>query len=122
MAADSKINDSDLSKIGSGIGPNDLEKIALRYMNIPQPTIDTLKASAGRDMEKFKFNILKQWRNQNPGANARQRLFDLLEESRTQEGLINIFCYRFLAENTFPDISREYNFLKFQIILLIIKL
>ncbi len=100
MAGNSVINDSDLSEIGSGIGPNDLEKIALRYLSIPHPTIETLKAGAGQDIEKFKFNTLKLWRNQNPGQNARRKLYDLLEKARTEEGLINIFCYNFLSQNT----------------------
>ncbi len=40
------INDSELSEIGSGVGPNELQKIAVRYFKVPQPAIDTYKASA----------------------------------------------------------------------------
>ena len=40
------IDDSELSEIGSGVGPNELQKIAVRYLKIPQPAIDTYKASA----------------------------------------------------------------------------
>ncbi len=40
------IDDSELSKIGSGVGPNELQKIAVRYLKIPQPAIDTYRASA----------------------------------------------------------------------------
>ncbi len=43
------IEDSELSVIGSGIGPNDLQKIAVRYLKVPQPAIDTYKASARYD-------------------------------------------------------------------------
>ncbi len=40
------IDDSELSVIGSGIGPNELQKIAVRHLKVPQPAIDTYKASA----------------------------------------------------------------------------
>ncbi len=40
------IDDSELSAIGSGVGPNELQKIAVRYLKVPQPAIDTYKASA----------------------------------------------------------------------------
>ncbi len=40
------IDDSDLSAIVSSVGPNDLQKIAVRYLKVPQPAIDTYKASA----------------------------------------------------------------------------
>ena len=43
------IEDSELSAIGSGVGPNDLQKIAVRYLKVPQPAIDTYKASARYD-------------------------------------------------------------------------
>ncbi len=43
------IDDSELSKIGSGVGPNELQKIAVRYLKVPQPAIDTYKASARYD-------------------------------------------------------------------------
>ena len=92
------IRDSELSEIGSGVGPNDLQKIAVRYLNVPQPAIDTYKASAREDMEGFKFKLLEHWRNQNPGPGSRKKLFDCLEQAREKEGLINILCYRFLME------------------------
>ncbi len=43
---DGGIDDNELSKIGSGVGPNELQKIAVRYLKVPQPAIDTYKASA----------------------------------------------------------------------------
>ncbi len=91
--------DSDLSEIGSGIGPNDLQKIAVRYLHVPQPAIDTYKASSREDIEGFKFKLLEHWRNQNPGPDAKKKLFDLLEQARKEEGLINILCYRFLVQD-----------------------
>ena len=54
-------------------------------------------------MECFKFKILEHWRNQNPGPDARKKLFDLLENARENEGLINIECYRFLTQSIRPD-------------------
>ncbi len=111
MAAASSICDSDLSEIGSGVGPNDLQKIAVRYLNVPQAVIDTYKASAREDMEGFKFKLLENWRNQNPGPDARKKLFDLLEEARKDEGLINILCYRFLQQDLGPDDSGKGIFL-----------
>ncbi len=91
------ISDSDLSKIGSGAGPNDLQKIAVRYLEVPQPATDTYKASTREDMEGFKFKLLEHWRNQNPDPDARQKLFDLLEKAR-KEGLINKQYYEFLLQ------------------------
>ena len=43
------IGDSNLSEIVSGVGPNELQKIAVRYLKVPQPAIDTYKASARYD-------------------------------------------------------------------------
>ena len=103
MDTTSQIHDSDLSEIGSGIGPNDLQKIAVRYLDVPQPVIDTYKASAREDIELFKFKLLQHWRNQNPGQDARKRLFEILEQARKEEGLINVWCYRFLAQDLGPD-------------------
>ena len=45
------IDDSELSKIGSGVGPNELQKIAVRYLKVPQPAIDTYKASPRYDKD-----------------------------------------------------------------------
>ena len=104
MPAISKmIADSELSEIGSGVEPNDLQKIAVRYLNIPQPEIDACKASAREDMEGFKFKLLEHWRKRNPGPDARRKLFECLEQARKEEGLINLFCYRFLVSNTHPS-------------------
>ncbi len=99
----SEVSDSDLSNIGSGVGPNDLQKIAVRYLNVPQPSIDTYKASARDDIELFKFKILQHWRNQNTVGETRRKLFDLLEQARTKEGLINIQCYKFLTQDHQPQ-------------------
>ena len=102
MAAVFPVHDSDLSKIGSGVGPNDLQKIAVRYLKVPQPAIDTYKASARENIELFKFKLLEHWRNQNPGSDARKKLFELLEQARKEEGLINMLCYRFLVQDLGP--------------------
>ena len=99
------LSDNELSAIGSGVGPNELQKIAVRYLHVPQPAIDTYKASAREDMEVFKFKLLEHWRNQNPGPKAQKKLFDCLEQAREKEGLINISCYKFLMEN---DTSKWY--------------
>ena len=103
MATPPSINDGDLSEIGSGVGPNDLQKIAVRYLEVPQPAIDTYKASAREDIELFKFKLLQHWRNQNPGPDARKRLFHILDEARKKEGLINILSYRFLVQDLGPN-------------------
>ena len=85
-AISENLADSELSAIGSGVGPNELQKIAVRYLHVPQPVIDTHKASAREDMEGFKFKLLEHWRNQNPGPSARKKLFDCLEQARENEG------------------------------------
>ncbi len=50
---DEGIDDSELSVIGSGVGPNELQKIAVRYLKVPQPAIDTYKASARYDKVSY---------------------------------------------------------------------
>ena len=39
------VDDNELSEIGYGVGPIELQKIAVRYLKVPQPAIDTYKAS-----------------------------------------------------------------------------
>ena len=98
MNAASSIQDSDLSKIVSGVGPNNLHTIARQYLNILEHDIETYEAITGNDKKRLKFKILEHWRNQNPGPDARDKLFDLLEKARKETGLIDIQYYGFLKE------------------------
>ncbi len=98
MATLPLIDDSDLTKIGSGVGPNELQTIARQYLNVPEHDIETYEASVRGDIKRLKFKILEHWRNQNPGPDARKKLFDLLEQARKDTGLIDIKCYRLLVE------------------------
>ncbi len=93
------IEDSDLNKIGSGVGPNQLQDIARSYLNVPEHDIETYEASARGDIQTFKFKILEHWRNKNHGPDARKKLFDLLEQARKDAGLIDRKCYWFLVED-----------------------
>ncbi len=97
------LNDSDLNRIGSGVGPNDLMDIARSYLNVPEHVIETYEASVRSSIGRLKFKILEHWRNQNPGPDARKRLFDLLEQARKDKGLISIDSYKFLVESLVPD-------------------
>ncbi len=93
------IDSTDISKIASGVGPNDLQAIARQYLNIPECDIETYEASMRGDVKRLKFKILAHWRNQNPGPDARKKLFDKLELARKEHGLIDISCYKFLVED-----------------------
>ncbi len=103
--ANEDIDDSDLNRIGSGVGPNNLMDIARSYLNVPEHDIETYEASVRGDMKTLKFKILEHWRNQNPGPDARKKLFDLLEQARKVTGSISRECYRFLLE--FPKKSNS---------------
>ncbi len=93
------IDDRDLNRIGSGVGAYNLMDIARSYLNVPEHDIETYEASVRGDMKTLKFKILEHWRNQNPGPDARNKLFDLLEQARKATGSINREYYRFLLES-----------------------
>ncbi len=97
------INDDELNKIGSGIGPNNLMDIARSYLKVPEEEIETYESITGNDKKRLKFKILEHWRNQNPGPDARNELFNLLEQARREHGGIDIKHYKFLVQPAGPD-------------------
>ena len=99
------ISDGELNKIGSGIGPSNLMDIARQYLNIPEHDIETYEASVRGDIKRLKFKILEQWRNQNPGPDARKKLFDLLDQARKEHGGIDIQSYKFLVQPLGPNMN-----------------
>ncbi len=101
------INDYELNRIGSGVGPNSLMDIARSYLNVPEHDIETYEASVRGDIKRLKFKILEHWRNQNPGPDARGKLFDLLDKARKAHGGIDIQSYKFLKDVREPDIDRK---------------
>ncbi len=101
------INDDELNKIGSGVGPNSLMDIARSYLNVPEHDIETYEASVRNDIKRLKFKILEHWRNQNPGPDAREKLFDLLDKARKAHGGIDIQSYRFLKGALEPDMNSK---------------
>ena len=104
-ATDEHINDEELNKIGSGVSSNNLMDIARQYLNIPEHDIVTYETSVRGDIKRLKFKILEQWRNQNPGPDARRKLFNLLDEARKENGLIDLKSYKFLQQVLEPNIS-----------------
>ncbi len=103
------IADSDLNKIGSGVGPNSLMDIARQYLDIPECDIETYEASYRGDITRLKFKILEHWRNKNPGPDARGKLFNLLEKARKEHGQIDRKCYMFLVQSSGMDIHFDHN-------------
>ncbi len=99
------IDDNELNRIGSGIGPQNLMDIARSYLNVPEHDIEAYEASVGGDMKRLKFKILEDWRNKNPGPEARKRLFDLLEKARKDTGVVSREGYRFLLDSPGRSIS-----------------
>ncbi len=102
------INDDELNQIGSGVGPNSLMDIARSYLNVPEHDIETYEASVPGNIQRLKFKILEHWRNQNPGPDASEKLYDLLDKARKAHGGIDIQSYKFLKDVREPDINRKF--------------
>ncbi len=63
------------------VSPEDLQKIAIKYMGIKHPEIETLAASERENITMLKFRIVELWRNRNPLPDVNWRLYNILRGS-----------------------------------------
>ncbi len=73
--------DSVIMKAINHVSPEDLQKIAIQYMGIKHPEIQTLAASERENINMFKFRIVELWRNRNPLPDINWRLYNILRGS-----------------------------------------
>ncbi len=82
------ITDREIVLLVFDVSPMKLRQIAVSYLGITEGRIETYEASARTDIDLFKFKIIEDWRNRNPGDNARKLLHGLLTKASSQ-GLID---------------------------------
>ncbi len=97
MAQNSRVEDSDLSRIGRGISPQSMRTVAVEHFLIPIAEVDSFQASAREDVEDFKLKCLEHWRNENDTEDARRKLYMILSRA-SQDGLLDSDCFKFLME------------------------
>ncbi len=73
--------DSVIMDVIDHVSPEDLQTIAIQYMGIKHPEIQTLAASARENKTKLKFRIVECWRNRNPDPDVNWKLYRILTES-----------------------------------------
>ena len=64
-----KLTNRHLVDIAEVISPNDLESIALKYLNISTEKIKTLKAENKENPDALKRDVVRIWANRNSGPN-----------------------------------------------------
>ena len=91
-------NHSDeVSALAYHFPPNDMYRIAVEFLQIPQPAIDHADISC-RDNIEFAKKCFEIWINNYRGNNIRTDLYRCLT-SVSREGLINRNIYQFLKSN-----------------------
>ncbi len=73
--------DSVIINVVEHISPEDLETIAIQYMGIKHPEIQTLQESERENINMLKFRIVEIWRNRNPVSDVNWRLYRILTGS-----------------------------------------
>ena len=66
------IADKELEAIAKKIGPQTMETFARGFLEIDADKIEDMKSQRRGDTAGLKFDILKHWKNQNQGPNARE--------------------------------------------------
>ncbi len=67
--------DSVIMGVIDHVSPEDLQTIAIEYMGIKHPEIQTLAESEREDINMFKFRIVERWRNRNPDHDVNWNLY-----------------------------------------------
>ncbi len=98
MVNNSRVEDSDLSRLGDAISAKHMPQIAVEYLRIPIAKVDSFQAGAREDVETFKRNCLEFWRNRNETEDARSKLFTILKNA-SKSGLLDSECIKFLIED-----------------------
>ena len=73
--------DSVIMNVIDNVSPEDLKTIAMEYMGIKHPEIQTLAESERENINMFKFRIVERWRNRNPDTDVNWKLYRILTES-----------------------------------------
>ncbi len=73
--------DSVIVDVVEHISPEDLGTIAIQYMGIKHPEIQTLAAAERENTNRLKFRIVELWRNMNPVPDVNWRLYGILTRS-----------------------------------------
>ncbi len=98
MAHNSRVEDSDLSRLGDVISAKHMPQIAVEYLRIPIAKVESFQAGAREDVEIFKLKCLEFWRNRNETDDARSKLYTILKQA-SKSGLLDSDCIKFLIED-----------------------
>ena len=65
------ITDKELARIAQRMSCKKLKTVAVRYLGLTKDDLENMEEEYRRDKDELKRNILRDWRNRNPGQNAR---------------------------------------------------
>ena len=75
-AGDLKLTDHQVEDLAEVIVSKHMATIAIKYLGLPQETVENLRSMRQNDFVGFNRDVLSLWRNKNPGINHTQvRLF-----------------------------------------------
>ena len=71
-ARDLKLTDEQIEHLAEGINTQSLETIAGSFLGLDEAKIKSIKKDQQFDAERFNKEILKTWKNKNPGSSQMQ--------------------------------------------------
>ena len=67
-----KVTDRQIEDLSQAIATKHMATIAIKYLGIPQVTVDNLRRDRQGDSTAFNRDLLVLWKNKNPGINQVQ--------------------------------------------------
>ena len=72
------LTDADLAQLAPKISFRSMQSIAIQRLGFTEAQVESLVDGCREDTEKFRRQILVQWRNKNTGSGPFLPIFDLL--------------------------------------------
>ena len=104
----SELSESLLQTSVSHMSVDDVETLAIRYLGVTHPQIQTIAAGEREDITTRKFKVLQIWLNTYTGPDPKEELYNALVTA-SKDGLVPDEAYLCLKEghNEAQDLKRQ---------------
>ncbi len=94
------LSDDILMKYATNIPPQDMYRIAVKYLKVKMTQIEFWQAQWREDVVRINFEILDNWRNRNDGPHAKDNLEQILQKAKcynTAQQIVKYVGYVFIT-------------------------